>query len=145
MPRNFRKASLSRYSATVENYGALVAGASGAQISYSELLNNYHAYVRGTSATAGKPAGSAVVVAVSSPTLLGPFPGWGFNTTGYSNTGIGSAFQRPDASPQLTVAGTALATESNLTFNTWGGTGTLTTAVNGKATRTLRPLFGKAT
>lgn len=145
MPRNFRKASLSRYSYTVANTSALISSATGPQVSYDELLNNYYAYVRGTSASAGKPAGSSVVVATSSPTMLGPFPGWGFDTVGYPNSGIGAAVQRPDASPQLTVAGTALATPSNLTFDTWGGTGTLTTAVNGKATRTLRPLFGKAT
>tara|TARA_Y100000004_G_C8944940_1_gene425877 strand:+ start:108 stop:545 length:438 start_codon:yes stop_codon:yes gene_type:complete len=144
MPRNFRKASLSRYAMTVDNYGTLIANASGPQVSYNEMLNNYYAYVRGTSSTTGKPAGGSVVVATSSPTMLGPFPGWGFDTTGYTNTGLGAAYQRPDASPQLTVSGTALSTPSNLTFDVWGGTGTLTTAVNGKTTRTLRPLFGRA-
>ena len=116
-------------------------------MSPSELLDNYKDYANGDSiggtGTTRTPLGIGVHIDSSAPRLLGAFPGGGMNTTGYAATRIGIVAQVPLQTPQLTVAGTILATPTNLAFSPWGGTGSLDNAVNGKATRLLRPMFVK--
>ena len=145
MPRNFRKLNIRRYVGTVPNL--TYAFANFTNMTPNELLNNYKDYANGDSiggtGTTRTPLGATVHIDSSAPRLLGAFPGGGMNTTGYTNTRIAAVSQVPLQTPQLTVAGMILATPTNLTFSPWGGTGTLDNAVNGKATRLLRPMFVK--
>lgn len=140
MARNFRKINVRRYSSTVPNLTTLLA----TSLTPSEILSNYLSYANGQVLNSRTAIGSSVEIKSSAPRLLGAFPGGGMNTDGYSASRIGGAVDIPQQTPQLTVAGTILATPANLTFSPWGGTGTLDNAVNGKATRLLRPIFVKA-
>jgi len=145
MPRNFRKLNIRRYIGTVPNLD--YAFANFTNMTPSELLDKYKKYADGESVggtgTTRTPLGIDVHIASSAPRLLGAFPGGGMNTTGYAASRIGTTQQVPLQTPQLTVVGTILATPTNLTFSPWGGTGSLDNAVNGKATRLLRPMFVK--
>lgn len=125
---------------TVPNIASINTGPTISPIDY---LANYHAYLKGSTLNSRTAIGAGKEMNAVAAGLMGPFGGWGMNTTGYSNTRIGTAFERPDRTPILTVAGNALATPSNLTFSVVGGTGTLQNSVNGKSTRLLRPIYTK--
>jgi hypothetical protein len=140
MPRNFRLQNARRYSSTVPNLSTIIASS---PILPSALFVNYKNYTEGNTLNSRTAIGANIHIAIAAPKLLGAFPGGGLNTQGYPQTRIGSEVFNPEQTPQLTVLGTILSTPSNLTFSPWGGTGTLENAVNGKATRLLRPLFVK--
>ncbi len=140
MPRNFRMTNVRRFASSVPNLSTVH---SSPNVTPNEYLSNYKSYLEGATLASRTAIGSGKQVASLSPALMGPFPGWGMNTEGYSSTRIGAVDFFPDKTPQLTVAGTALATPANLLFSPWGGTGSLDNAVNSRATRLLRPIFVK--
>jgi hypothetical protein len=125
---------------TVPNIAAINTGVTVSPIDY---MNNYKDYLTGATLNSRTAGGSGKEVNSMAPAWMGPMPGWGMNTTGYSYTRIGVVFDRPDRTPILTVAGTELALPSNLNFSVVGGTGTLQFVVNAKATRLLRPIYTK--
>ena len=129
-----------RYASTVPNMTAMNTSPN---ITPTEYLTNYKSYVNGVALNSRTALGAGIVMKSVAPGLMGPFPGWGMNTTGYANSRTGNVGFYPEASPQLTVAGTALATPTNLAFSPWGGTGTLEYVTNARATRLLRPMFTK--
>ncbi len=140
MPRNFRRANVNRFSMTVPNVAAINTAVTISPIDY---MNNYKSYLIGSTLSSRTAIGSGKEMNAVAPSLMGPFPGWGMNTTGYADSRIGVAFERPERTPILTVAGTDLATPSNLTFSVVGGTGTLQNVVDGRSTRLLRPIYSK--
>jgi len=125
---------------TVPNIAAINTGVTVSPIDY---MNNYHAYLKGDTLNSRTAIGSGKEMNAVAAGLMGPMPGWGMNTTGYTDSRIGVAFERPERSPTLTVAGTELALPSNLNFSVVGGSGTLQFVVNAKATRLLRPIYTK--
>ena len=139
MSRNFRVGNVKRYSWGVPNLNSVYTGSG---ITTVAMLTNYELYLKGTTLNSRTALGSNVVVKSSAPAMMGLVPGWGVKTTGYASRA--GQHTVPGATPQLTVAGTALAIPSNFAFSPFGGTGSLDYVVSGRATRLLRPIFVKA-
>ena len=139
MPRNFRAANVKRYSWGVPNLSSVY---NGSGVTTTTMLTNYELYLKGTTLNSRTAIGSSVLVKSSAPAMMGLFPGWGIRTTGYASRA--SQHTVPAATPDLTVAGNALAVPANLAFSPFGGTGSLQYVVSGRATSLLRPIFVKA-
>ena len=120
MPRNFRVANVKRYSWGVPNLSSVY---NGSAVTTTAMLTNYELYLKGTVLNSRTAIGNAVEVKSSAPAMMGLLPGWGIRTTGYSTRATQATV--PNATPDLTVAGTALAVPANFAFSPFGGTGSL--------------------